>query len=159
MERLKHYLLIISLLLCCLQNSIAQGISSISELNAIDKKINVSIFITTIRYSFLSGETLLYKLFCLNKTTNSTSSYSKIAYIELVDSNKKSIFTHKLFLENGTGNGDYFIPTTLESGNYKLIGYTNWMLNKSNPDYLNIDIYIINPYHINPQNPKTPKPR
>lgn len=115
----------------------------------IDKKINESIFVTTNAGIFLTGEILQYKLFCLNNQDNTASTYSKITYVELVDSNKKSLFTQKLFLENGAGNGDFFIPTTLETGNYKLVGYTSWMLNKSNPDYFNIDISIINPYQIN----------
>jgi hypothetical protein len=40
LDRLKHSLLLITLLLNCPQNSIAQSKSSISELNTIDKKIN-----------------------------------------------------------------------------------------------------------------------
>jgi hypothetical protein len=151
LDRLKHSVLLITLLLSYQQNSIAQSKSSISELNTIDKKINESIFITVNSNSFLTGETLRYKLFCLDQISNIASKYSKIAYVELIDSNKKNIFTQKLFLEKGTGNGDFFIPTTLESGNYKLIGYVNWMLNKSSPDYFNIDVYIINPYQNNTQ--------
>ncbi len=131
------------------QTTLAQSNKSTAELMDIDKKINESIFVTTNAGIFLTGEILQYKLFCLNNQDNTASTYSKITYVELVDSNKKSLFTQKLFLENGAGNGDFFIPTTLETGNYKLVGYTSWMLNKSNPDYFNIDISIINPYQIN----------
>jgi hypothetical protein len=145
-----NFLLVIILLLSFQQNSNAQNRNSIPELNAIDKSINESIFITTNANTFLTGETLYYKLFCLDQATNIVSGRSKIAYVELIDSSKKTIFTHKLFLKNGTTNGDFFIPTTLETGNYKLIGYTNWMLNKSNSEYFNITISIINPYQISP---------
>ncbi|WP_395047281.1 hypothetical protein [Flavobacterium sp.] len=148
MDRLKH-ILIITLLLGYYQTTLAQSNKSTAELMDIDKKINESIFVTTNAGIFLTGEILQYKLFCLNNQDNTASTYSKITYVELVDSNKKSLFTQKLFLENGAGNGDFFIPTTLETGNYKLVGYTSWMLNKSNPDYFNIDISIINPYQIN----------
>jgi hypothetical protein len=145
LDRLKHIIVIASLFIYN-QATLAQNKYSISELNAIDKKINESIFISTNTNTFLTGENLLYKLFCLNNSSNAVSTFSKIAYIELVDSNKKSIFTQKLFLEKGIASGDFFIPTTLETGNYKLVGYTSWMLNKSNPDYFSIDISIINPY-------------
>ncbi|WP_394759791.1 hypothetical protein [Flavobacterium sp.] len=151
MDRLKH-ILIIALLLGYQQVIFAQSKNSISELIAFDKKINESIFINTNTNTFLTGETLLYKIFCLNNTSNSISIFSKIAYVELIDNTKKVIFTQKIFLENGVGNGDFFIPTTLETGNYKLIGYTCWMLNKSNPDYFNVDISIINPYQVNIKN-------
>lgn len=142
MDRLKYFLLALSVLIFN-QNSTAQNKISVTE---IDTKINEAIFITPNTNSFLTGETLRYKLFCLDKQNNTVSTYSKIAYVALIDQNKKSVFTHKLFLDKGTVNGDFFIPTTLETGNYKLVGYTNWMLNKVNPDFFNIDIYIVNPY-------------
>ena len=128
------------------QISFAQKNNTINGLNEIDKKINESIYVSTNGNSFLTGETLFYKLFCVNSTTNILSKYSKVAYLKLIDNNKKTIFTHKLFLENGISNGDFFIPTTLETGSYKIIGYTSWMLNKNASVYFNQDIFIINPY-------------
>lgn len=147
MDRLKHIITILSLFVYN-QATLAQNKYSTSELNTIDKKIDESIFINTNTSTFLTGETLLYRLFCLNNSSNSISSFSKIAYVELVDSSKKTLFTQKLFLEKGMASGDFFIPTTLRTGNYKLVGYTSWMLNKYNPDYFSIDISIINPYQI-----------
>lgn len=145
MDRLK-YLLVITFLLSYQQIIFAQKNSSLSELNEIDKNINESIFIATNTNSFLTGEKLFYKIFCIDKTTNRASKFSKIAYFELIDSTNKSVFIQKLFLMNGCGNGDFFIPTTLESGIYKIIGYTKWMLNKDPDVYFNTDIYIVNPY-------------
>ncbi len=145
LDRLKH-IIIIALTVSFQQTSFAQKTSTVTELNQIDRKLNESLYVSTNTNSYLTGEILLYKMFCINKSTNTISDYSKVAYLQLVDSNKKTVFTHKLFLENGTANGDFFIPTTLETGNYKLIGYTNWMLNKKAPEYCNIDIYIVNPY-------------
>lgn len=145
MDRLK-YLLVITFLLSYQQIIFAQKNSSLSELNEIDKNINESIFIATNTNSFLTGEKLFYKIFCIDKTTKKSSKFNKIAYFELIDSSKKSIFIHKLFLIDGCGSGDFFIPTTLESGVYKIVGYTKWMLNKDPDVYFNTDIYILNPY-------------
>lgn len=145
LDRLKP-LLLIFLTISFQQISFAQKTNSINELNQIDKTLNESLYISTNTNSYLTGETLLYKVFCIDKLTNKASKYSKIIYLQLIDSNRKTIFTHKLFLENGTANSDFFIPTTLETGNYKLIGYTNWMLNKKASEYCNIDLYIVNPY-------------
>jgi hypothetical protein len=145
LDRLIHIVLI-AFIVSFQQISFAQKNNTASELDEIDKKLNESIYISTNANSFLTGETLLYKIFCIEKSTNIASKYSKIAYMQLVDSNKKTVFVHKLFLENGTANSDYFIPTTLETGNYKLIGYTNWMLNKKAVEYFDLDIYIVNPY-------------
>ena len=60
--------------------------------------------------SFLiTGEYLYYKVYCLNNETNGLSNFSKIAYIELINSDRNTIFKHKIILKNGVGNGDYFI--------------------------------------------------
>lgn len=154
LDRLKHILLI-TLAFSYQQISFAQKSISANELNVIDQKINESVYISTNANSFLTGETLLYKIFCLDKITNEGTKFSKVAYVELIDSNKKAVFTHKIFLDKAAGNSNYFIPTTLETGSYKLIGYTNWMLNKSASEYFNIDIYIVNPYKENPGNTVT----
>lgn len=148
MDRLKHILVVI-LLLSCKQIIFAQNNNSSIELNEVDTNINESVYISTNSNSFLTGETLLYNISCLNKTTNLPSKYSKVAYFKLIDSNKKIITTQKIFLKNGTGNGDFFIPTTLETGTYKIIGYTNWILNKNIDNYFMTDIYILNPYKEN----------
>ncbi|MDN3674649.1 hypothetical protein QWY99_16530 [Flavobacterium branchiarum] len=109
-------------------------------------KLDETIFIHTNGSSFVSGETLQYKVYCLKSTDKMPSNISKIAYVELVDNDKKSVFKTKIALENATGQGDYFIPTTLKTGNYKLIGYTNWMLNKPTSELFQLDINIVNPY-------------
>lgn len=146
LDRLR-YLLVITLVLSYQQIVFAQKNNAVAELKTIDKNLNESVFISTNTNSFLTGETLYYKIFCVDKTTNAPTKYTKIAYFELIDNNKKPVVTHKLFLENGSSNGDFFIPTTLETGTYKIIGYTNWMLsNNGAEEFFNTDIYIVNPY-------------
>lgn len=137
MDKLKH--LIVLLVLVSTQFTVAQQTIPLDE----------TVFIHSNATTFVSGETLLYKIYCLKATNKTPSNISKVAYVELVDNNKKSVFKTKIFLENSNGQGDYFIPTTLKTGNYKLIGYTNWMLNKPVSELFQIDINIINPYKIN----------
>lgn len=134
MDRIKH--LIVLFVLVSTQFSSAQQTITLDE----------TVFIHANATTFVSGETLLYKIYCLKATDKTPSNISKVAYAELVDNNKKSVFKTKISLENANGQGDYFIPTTLKTGNYKLIGYTNWMLNKPVSELFQIDINIINPY-------------
>ena len=108
--------------------------------------LDETVFIHANATTFVSGESLLYKIYCLKSSDKTPSIISKIAYVELVDSNKNSVFKAKVALESAYGQGDYFIPTNLKTGNYKLIGYTNWMLNKPTTDFFQIDITIINPF-------------
>lgn len=93
----------------------------------------------------LSGEILYYKIYCIDSGTNKLSKLSKVVYVEIINEEKKPIIKHKLRLENGQNYGDFFIPPSLSSGNYKLIAYTLWMRNK-NRFYEN-DLLIVNPFH------------
>ncbi|UWY29664.1 hypothetical protein N4T20_06910 [Flavobacterium sp. TR2] len=104
-----------------------------------------SLLVKTNTSTVLTGETLYYQLFCLNKT-NVFSDISEIAYIEIINNKKESVFKNKISLKNGIGSGDYFIPTTLPTGNYKLIAYTSWMLNNSQNNFFEKDFTIINPF-------------
>jgi len=94
----------------------------------------------------LTGEYLYYKLYCFNANTNILSDVSKIGYVELIAEDGTSIFTHKIKLEKGLGQGDYFVSTAIPSGNYKLLAYTQWMRNGEKNHFFSSDISIINPY-------------
>ncbi len=98
-----------------------------------------------------AGEYLYYKVYNLNPDSNRPSPYSKIAYVELINEDLQLIFKHKLRLEKGVGQGDFFIPTTVPSGNYKLLGYTQWMKNSDMGHFFQGDIAIINPYQSDQQ--------
>ncbi|MFC6265969.1 hypothetical protein [Flavobacterium panici] len=108
--------------------------------------VDETVFIHANATTFVSGETLLYKVYCLKATDKTPSDISKVAYVELLDNTKKSVFKTKVSLENANGQGDYFIPTTLKTGSYKLVGYTNWMLNKPVSELFQLNINIVNPY-------------
>ena len=93
-----------------------------------------------------AGEQLYYKIYCLNAEKYTLSELSKIAYIELVNSDRKQIFKHKIKLSSGIGQGDFFIPASVASGSYKLVAYTQWMRNFGRNLIFTADLSIINPY-------------
>ncbi len=97
----------------------------------------------------MSGEYLYYKLYCLNTETGALSDLSKVAYVELVDKNGNAVFSHKVRLENGSGAGDFFVPTSVPSGNYKLVGFTQWMRNGEVDNFYQNDVVVINPFQNN----------
>ncbi len=94
----------------------------------------------------VAGEPLYYKLFCLIQNDNTFSKISKIAYVELIDKEYNKLFKHKIKLEKGIAYGDFFIPPNVNTGNYKLVGYTQWMNNNKTEQFFQKDIYIINPF-------------
>lgn len=93
----------------------------------------------------VTGETLYYSIHCLNGK-NEFSTLSKLAYVELIGENEKSFLQAKISLEEGSGAGDFFLPSTLPSGNYMLIAYTKWMRNFPVDDFFQKQITIVNPY-------------
>ncbi|MEW7278327.1 hypothetical protein ABW636_07005 [Aquimarina sp. 2201CG1-2-11] len=95
-----------------------------------------------------AGEYLYYTFYCINQKSKKLSSISKIAYVALVGENGEYIFEHKISLKNGIGYGDFFVPVSVSSGNYKLVGYTQWMLNVKE-HFFQEDISVLNPYQGN----------
>ncbi len=96
-----------------------------------------------------TGEYLFYKVYCLNDKTKQSSDLSTIAYVELVSEHKEVVFSHRVRLEKSQGQGDFFVPTSVPSGNYKLIAYTRWMKNGSMNLFFQEDVTILNPYQAN----------
>ncbi|MBL7472179.1 hypothetical protein [Robertkochia sediminum] len=94
----------------------------------------------------LTGEYVHYKLYTLAKEEKSLSSKSKMAYIELLDQYGNRKIIQKVKLQNGTGKGDFFLPTSLESGYYTLTAYTRYMLNWPSDRFFRDRVVIINPY-------------
>lgn len=125
----------------CFQTNHAQTPSLYHSAEYISTHTNTTVLV--------AGESLLFKIYCVNQSSNTLSQLSKVAYFELVDSDRKTIVQNKILLENGTGQGDYFIPTTIASGNYKLIAYTALMLNNDSLNFSQTDFIIVNPFEKN----------
>ena len=143
MDKLK--IIIVSFLVFFSSNNWAQK-NATNSIKDISLNTSESIYVHLNACSFVTGETLLYKLYCLNPNGFTKSYISKVAYIELIDVDKKVVFSHKLFLENGSGQGDYFIPASIPTGTYKLLAFTKWMLNKTEAKSYEVDITVLNPF-------------
>lgn len=144
LDRLKTTTIVI-LFLFTQQNFIGQNRFTKDNIFKIDNLINEIIYLNINNSTFITGENLNYKVSCLSKNELTTSNLTKVAYIELLNEKKQCLVKQKIFLIKGNGFGDIFLPTTLETGNYKLIAYTNWMLNFKS-DFFQKDILIYNPY-------------
>lgn len=93
-----------------------------------------------------AGETLLYKIYCIDTDLSRLSTLSKVAYLDLMAYDGSYVFRHKIRLNSGQGQGDFFVPSKVPSGNYVLVGYTNWMKNKGEGSFFRLPMTIINPY-------------
>jgi hypothetical protein len=93
-----------------------------------------------------AGETLYYRIYCMNTTVKKPSRLSKMAYIALVGIDGLEVFRHKIQLDDGLGQGDFFVPASVPTGSYKLLAYTQWMKNGRGTPVFESDIVLINPY-------------
>jgi len=125
-------LIVIFLVLTTLHVVKAQvALKTESEVTNFESLPTESVFIHFNSSVLLVGEYLYYKLYCLNTDKDQFSSLSKLGYVEMISQTGEVVFKHKIVLKDGLGYGDFFIPTTVNSGSFKLIGYTNWMRNLS----------------------------
>lgn len=140
-------ILLILLMISSLTEGFGQAIvTNSSEMNGYQEIPQENIFVHYNTGLLFSGEYLYYRVYCFNSETRQLSKLSKIAYVELIGEDKNSVFKHKIRLKDGLGQGDFFIPTSVPSGNYKLVAYTQWMLNGEGSLFFQNDISIINPY-------------
>lgn len=106
--------------------------------------LSEQILIQTNSDFYLSGESILYKTISVNASTKEIIHLSKIAYVELINSENTTVLKHKQVIANSISYNDFFIPTNIESGNYKIIAYTNLTKNKN--EYASRELFIYNPY-------------
>ena len=126
-------------------------ISSASELELLRDTPMETMYLHGNGNLFFPGEYLYYSLYCINTGTYRLSELSKLAYVHLIGENGDVAFTRKIPLDRGKGQGDFFFPTDLPSGNYKLVAYTHWMKNAGDAQYFMSDLTFINPYRSDQQ--------
>ena len=104
------------------------------------------LFVHTDQSFYLTGETMWYKIYYVDGSFHQPLDVSKVAYIELLDKEQKSVLQTKVTLGAGGGSGSLFLPSSLASGNYLMRAYTSWMKNFSADFFFEKPITIVNPF-------------
>ena len=86
------------------------------------------VYLQTDKQFYLSGE-LVWMKFIATDLDQRLSDVSKVGYVELLDS-ASAVVQARLVLEKGVGNGCLQLPSTLPTGNYRLVAYTRYMRNE-----------------------------
>ena len=80
------------------------------------------VYVSTDRNAYIAGERVWCSLF--NTGIDGTiTAESAIAYVELLSENGSALQT-KIGLMKGRGSGEFSIPSSLPTGNYRLVAYT-----------------------------------
>ncbi|MDB5141681.1 MAG: hypothetical protein JWQ66_394 [Mucilaginibacter sp.] len=103
------------------------------------------VFIHTDKSTYLPGEILWFKVYCVEADTHKPFNLSKVVYVDVLDNNKNALLQAKIAMKNGVGSGSLYIPVSVSNGSYKLRAYTNWMKNFSPDYYFEKQVNIINP--------------
>ncbi|HNJ58194.1 MAG TPA: hypothetical protein PLH33_04090 [Chitinophagaceae bacterium] len=107
------------------------------------------IFVHTDRNFYLSGDIVWFKIYNTSASQNTFTTISKIAYVELLNTENKSLLQAKIALTDGTGNGQFVLPLSLPTGNYIFRAYTNWMKNYNEEIMFEKTISVINAFEKN----------
>jgi hypothetical protein len=103
------------------------------------------IYISTDRPFYAAGEILWFKAWLVNGVDHKTDSPSQILYADLISPQGEIVLSRVLKSENGGVAGDFFLPSSLQPGDYTLRAYTTWMKNFDHSWMFRRTIRIIRP--------------
>lgn len=104
--------------------------------------------------TYVTGETIWYKIYMLDGVSHSISDKSKVVYLELLNERDSLIAKQKLFVDGLGAHGNLDIPQTISEGGYTLRAYTAYMLNEPEPLAFSKTITIWNLKNERDQTPK-----
>lgn len=108
--------------------------------------VQEKMFLHTDQDVYLTGEVIWLKIYTVDASRHIPMDLSKVAYVELVDKDNQSVVREKIALTGGIGYGSVFLPASIESGNYLLRGYTNWMKNFGADYFFRKPISVVNSF-------------
>ena len=89
------------------------------------------------------GDTIWFKGYIVEANRQAIDTVSRVLYVDLVhEKTNKIAISHKYALINGTTNGSFVMDNSLTNGEYRLRGYTNYMLNFSEDLFFNQKIQV-----------------
>ncbi|ASU36648.1 hypothetical protein MuYL_4765 [Mucilaginibacter xinganensis] len=140
-------MLLTSALLLLMLNSRAQVIQEVqNSFNAYKQTaLQEKVFVHTDKSTYLPGEIIWFKIYCVDGNDHKPLNLSKVVYVEVLDNSQNPIAQAKIAVKYGVGDGSIYVPVTVNSGNYKIRAYTSWMKNFSPDYYFEKKITLLNP--------------
>jgi hypothetical protein len=91
---------------------------------------------------YAAGDTIYYSAYITEGAQHKPTGMSAILQAELIGPDNKISDSELLLIKDGTAWGDFALPDTLKSGNYRVRAYTKLMLNTTTPDYFEQNIAV-----------------
>ena len=102
----------------------------------------------TDRDLYASGEKLSFRLHNLSHPLLKENQWSRVFYLELINSRNAAVARGKYQLHSWGGEGQVSIPDTVSTGPYYLRAYTRWMRNYPASEFFHLPLAIVNPRKI-----------
>jgi hypothetical protein len=87
------------------------------------------VFVHTDRSEYIAGEEVWFSAWLFDRQSGKPEEATSILYVEILNSENRTIGHKRIETYNGSGNGEILLPDTLGTGCYTLRAYTSWMKN------------------------------
>ena len=95
--------------------------------------------------TLITGESLGFTIYLLDKYTKETSLLTKNVYCTIQNRSGQIVKKKMILAENGVASGIFEIDSLFNSGNYVFKAYTNWMRNFEEQNFYVQHLKVINP--------------
>jgi hypothetical protein len=97
------------------------------------------------RSMYTSGEDIWFKAYVIDPSTNKLSPNTNNLHIELIAPESEIVQSRIIRVDNGSGHGDFSLPDSIPSGQYRIRAYTNHMRNYGDEKFFVKEIAIVDP--------------
>jgi len=125
----------------CGQGSVPEGVVSGNVLMNPEE-----IRLVTDRDIYVAGEEVLFSVTQVGSLTHIPGTFSRVVYVDLLDSHKTAVVQVRAGTDGFTGAGSFRIPDTLRTGNYFIRSFTSLMKNYPQALFAYRMITVINPF-------------
>ena len=92
---------------------------------------------------FTNGDMIWFSAYVLDYFENQPSKISEVLHLLLINPKGEVINKKTIEIDEGTGDGYILVPNTAETGNYRVVAYTNWMQNFDSNLFYDRNIQVI----------------
>jgi TonB-dependent SusC/RagA subfamily outer membrane receptor len=128
--------------------NLEKNILNYNSYNPIEK-----VYLHTDKDQYTNNEDIWFSAYLTLGTKHHYSLASKVLHIDFISPNGKIVYTKSIPIEQGRGAGNITVPSSINSGEYQLRAYTQWMRNFSKDFFFKKELAIINSK--NPNNTNT----
>jgi hypothetical protein len=103
------------------------------------------IYLHTDKSSYISGETIRFKVYLVDAVVHYPSMHSRFVYVELINPQDRVIRREKVKIASDGSHGQIGIPATLPEGNYTLRAYSGTLYGIDENYFFHKNIYLRSP--------------